>query len=51
MEESLVSKAIVTHWYDWNGWAAETEFKRSIELSPSNPDAHTHYSWFLAPVG
>ena len=46
-----VSLAIVTHWYDWNWVAAEKEFKRAIELSPNNSDAHTYYSWFLAPMG
>ncbi|HYK51605.1 MAG TPA: tetratricopeptide repeat protein, partial [Terriglobales bacterium] len=46
-----ISMAIVTHWYDWNWAAAEKEFKRAIELSPNNPDAHTYYSWFLAPMG
>jgi len=46
-----VSMAIVTHWYDWNWAAAEKEFKRAIELSPNNPDAHTYYSWFLSPMG
>jgi len=45
-----VSMAIVTHWYDWNWAAAEKEFKRAIELSPNNSDAHTYYSWFLAPM-
>jgi len=42
--------AIVTHWYDWNWVAAEKEFKRAIELNPNNSDAHTYYSWFLAPM-
>jgi eukaryotic-like serine/threonine-protein kinase len=46
-----LSMAIVTHWYDWNWTAAESEFKRAIELSPNNPEAHTYYSWFLAPMG
>ena len=46
-----LSLAIVTHWYDWNWAAAEKEFKRAIELSPNNSDAHTYYSWFLAPMG
>ena len=43
--------AIVTHWYDWNWAAAEKEFKRAIELSPNNSEAHGYYSWFLAPMG
>jgi serine/threonine protein kinase/Tfp pilus assembly protein PilF len=45
-----LSMAIVTHWYDWNWVAAEKEFKRAIELSPNNSDAHTYYSWFLQPM-
>ncbi|MGH9537095.1 MAG: protein kinase domain-containing protein [Terriglobales bacterium] len=46
-----LSMAIVTHWYDWNWASAETEFKRAIELSANNSDAHSYYSWFLAPIG
>jgi len=46
-----ISMAIVTHWYDWNWAAAEKEFKRAIELSRNSPDAHSYYSWFLAPMG
>lgn len=46
-----LSMAIVTHWYDWNWAAAESEFKRAIELNPNNWEAHTYYSWFLAPMG
>lgn len=46
-----LSMAIVTHWYDWNWAAAEKEFQRAIELSPNNSDAHSYYSWFLAPMG
>jgi serine/threonine-protein kinase len=46
-----LSMAIVTHWYDWNWAAAESEFKRAIELNPDNWEAHTYYSWFLAPMG
>jgi Tfp pilus assembly protein PilF len=46
-----ISVAIVNHWYDWNWAAAESEFKRAIELSPNNSEAHVYYSWFLAPMG
>ena len=46
-----ISMAIVAHWYDWNWVAAEKEFKRAIELSPNNPDAHSYYSWFLSAMG
>jgi TolB-like protein/Tfp pilus assembly protein PilF len=43
--------ALVTHWYQWDWAAAESEFKRTIALSPNNTEAHTYYSWFLAPMG
>ena len=46
-----LSLAIESHWYEWNWAAAEREFKRAIELSPNNSDAHGYYSWFLAPMG
>jgi TolB-like protein/Tfp pilus assembly protein PilF len=43
--------AIVAHWYEWNWTAAENGFKRTIELSPNNTEAHTFYAWFLSPMG
>jgi len=46
-----LSLAIETHWYDWNWAAAESEFKRAIELNPNNSEALGYYSWFLAPMG
>lgn len=36
---------------DWDLAAAEREIRRAIELSPSNPDAHTFYTIFLGSVG
>ena len=46
-----LSLAIETHWYEWNWAAAESEFRRAIELSPNNSEALGYYSWFLAPMG
>ena len=43
--------AIETHWYEWKWAAAEGEFKRAIELSSNNSEAHLFYAWFLAPMG
>ncbi|MGO9649098.1 MAG: protein kinase domain-containing protein [Terriglobales bacterium] len=43
--------AIVAQWYDWDWAAAESEFKRAIELSPNNSEAHLYYGWFLVPMG
>ena len=42
--------AIAAHWYDWDWAAAESEFKRAIELSPNNSDAYAYYGWFLASM-
>ena len=36
---------------DWNREAAEKEFKRAIELSPSDAEAHRTYSIYLAAMG
>jgi len=46
-----VSLGIEEQWYEWDWAAAEREFKRAIELSPSNVDAHLFYAWSLAPLG
>ena len=43
--------AIESQWYEWNWAVAESEFKRAIELSPNDAEAHGYYSWFLAPMG
>jgi Flp pilus assembly protein TadD len=36
---------------DWDLAASEREFRRALELSPSNPDAHTLHAIFLSHVG
>ncbi len=42
----------MTNWLlDWDPAAADAEFRRAIERSPSNPDAHVLYAIFLAGVG
>jgi serine/threonine-protein kinase len=46
-----LSLAIETHWYEWSWAAAESEFRRAIELNPNNSEALGYYSWFLAPMG
>jgi TolB-like protein/Tfp pilus assembly protein PilF len=38
--EARASLAIVRLWYEWDWEAAETEFQRAIELSPSYATAH-----------
>jgi TolB-like protein/predicted Ser/Thr protein kinase len=39
--------AVVEAWSDWDWAGAEAEFKRSIELNPSYPDARAYYSHLL----
>ncbi|MHB8756162.1 MAG: protein kinase domain-containing protein [Candidatus Acidiferrales bacterium] len=40
------------HFYaDWNWAAAQKEFKRAIDLSPSDAEAHRVYSFYLAAMG
>jgi len=36
---------------DWDRAASEREFRRAIELSPSNPEARLHYAMFLVTSG
>ena len=36
---------------DWDVVAAEWEFRRAIELSPSDPEAHIFYALFLCGLG
>ena len=39
-------------WFlDWDAVAAEREFRRAIELSPSDPEAHIFYALFLCCLG
>jgi serine/threonine-protein kinase len=38
-------------YFDWNWTAAETEFRRSIELDPLYWEAHHSYSHYLLPAG
>ncbi|MGB0035456.1 MAG: protein kinase [Candidatus Acidiferrales bacterium] len=49
--DAHLSLALVYHSYEWDWAAAEREFKRAIELNPSDAEAHAYYAWFLAPMG
>jgi serine/threonine-protein kinase len=39
----------LTYEWDWSG--AEKEFKRAIEINPSDSDAHYYYSYYFAFMG
>jgi tetratricopeptide (TPR) repeat protein len=51
LSEPHMSVAQLLFSEDWDFVAAEREFKRAIELSPSNIHAHHMYSHFLLAVG
>jgi TolB-like protein/tRNA A-37 threonylcarbamoyl transferase component Bud32/Tfp pilus assembly protein PilF len=45
--EAHFALAGVRAWHEWDWAGAESEFKRSIELNPSYPDARAFYSHLL----
>jgi serine/threonine protein kinase len=51
LAEAHVSLATVSHFYDWDWAAAESEFKRSIELKPNYALAHERYGEYLETIG
>jgi tetratricopeptide (TPR) repeat protein len=51
LAEAHASLAMVDAFYDWDWAAAESEFKRSIELKPNYAQAHEWYGWYLVMIG
>ncbi|MBL8206397.1 MAG: protein kinase [Blastocatellia bacterium] len=55
LDGQLAEAHIVLGWagflFDWDWRAAEKEFKRALELSPNNSDAHRGYAHFLSNSG
>jgi TolB-like protein/Flp pilus assembly protein TadD len=49
--EAHASLAYAFDLYVWNWEAAETEYRRAIELNPGYPSAHQWYSWHLLMMG
>ena len=49
--EAHASLAYALDLYAWNWAAAETEYKRAIQLNPGYPTAHEWYSWHLLMMG
>jgi TolB-like protein/Flp pilus assembly protein TadD len=43
--------ALVNLTFDWDWAGAEKEFKRAIEINPSDSDAHFSYSYYLTFMG
>ncbi|HEX8845464.1 MAG TPA: tetratricopeptide repeat protein [Pyrinomonadaceae bacterium] len=51
LAEAHLSLAIIQFIYEWNWEEAEREYRRALELSPNNADAHHHYGLLLANTG
>jgi serine/threonine protein kinase/Tfp pilus assembly protein PilF len=51
LAEAHTSLAIASEVYDWDWAAAESEFKRSIELKPNYALAHESYGLYLVAIG
>jgi serine/threonine-protein kinase len=51
LPDAHTSLARVLLYYDWDWSAAESEFKRSLELDPGYAEGHHSYSHFLLPAG
>jgi serine/threonine protein kinase/Tfp pilus assembly protein PilF len=51
LAEAHASLAIVSDLYDWDWVAAESEFKRSIELKPNYALAHVWYGLYSVAIG
>ncbi len=51
LAEAHTSLAFIYWHYDWNWPAAEKEFQRAFELSPSYPTAHHWYAFYLVSQG
>jgi TolB-like protein/DNA-binding winged helix-turn-helix (wHTH) protein/Tfp pilus assembly protein PilF len=49
--EARTALAATKVYYDWDWAAAETEFRRALELSPSYAPAHQYYAEYLAMMG
>jgi TolB-like protein/Flp pilus assembly protein TadD len=51
VSEAHQALALMNWLLDWDLPAAERELRRAIELSPSDPDAHSFYALFLSGAG
>ena len=51
LSEPHASSALVKFWYEWDWQAAESEFRRAIDLNPSYASAHQWYASYLNAMG
>jgi tetratricopeptide (TPR) repeat protein len=41
----------IAFWHDWNWPAAQREFRETLRINPSNPDAHHDLAWLQVALG
>jgi tetratricopeptide (TPR) repeat protein len=51
LAEAHASLGMVKAFYEWDWQAAESEYRRAIELNPGYASAHHWYGWYLALMG
>ena len=51
LAEAHAVAAYIKAYYEWDWPAAEAEFKRALQLNPSEADVHHSYSRYLAATG
>ncbi|HEY8559210.1 MAG TPA: winged helix-turn-helix domain-containing protein [Pyrinomonadaceae bacterium] len=51
LAEAHATLGSIKHFYDWDFAGAEKDFKRAIEINPSNAEAHQMYSYYLTSMG
>ena len=51
LPQAHAALAMIKLAYDWDWSGAEKEFKRALELNPSDSDAHYWYGYYLSFVG
>ena len=51
LSDAHLALAYVRHYYAWDFTGAEVEYKRALELSPSDAKLHASYGYFLCRMG
>jgi TolB-like protein/Flp pilus assembly protein TadD len=51
LAEAHTAMGVTNFWYDWNYGAAESQFKRALELNANSADTHLFYAHLLSNTG
>jgi len=51
LAEAHTPAGVTNFWYDWNWSAAESQFKRALELNANSADTHLFYAHLLSNTG